>query len=518
MQLRKNPMYENSFANILHFLENRKSLLSFLLKKATFYTLLYEERQQNQPFFSTFAPMKAKRDNYTFLTEGPIHQVIFTMAIPTIISMLSTSMYNLADTYFVGSINTQSVAAVGVSFAMMSVVQAVGFFYGHGAGNYVSRQLGAKHQENAEKMAATGVVLSFLTGLLIAIVGHIFLTSLCTGLGSTPTILPYTERYLGIILLGAPMMTTSLTLNNLMRFQGNAIYAMKGIMSGVLLNLILAPLLILYFEMGITGAAIATLISQCFGCLMLLWMTTKGQNIRIRLRNFSPTKGYLKEIVFGGTPSLSRQGLGSISTLMLNVAAGVYGDAAIAGMSIVTRICFFTYAVVIGLGQGFQPLCGFCYGAKLYARVRDAFYFCIKCGTIFLCICAIIGFVFAENIVELFRSDPDVVSVGAMALKWQVISFPLVTTIVLTNMLMQTIRKPVRANLVAAARSGLFFIPLIFILPHFFGLLGVEMCQAWADVCSFSLAVPIAWSAFRDMRRMKAMERARERAGEKCER
>lgn len=447
--------------------------------------------------------MKKSRDNYTFLTHAPIHRVIFTMAIPTIISMLSTSMYNLADTYFVGSINTQSVAAVGISFAVMSVIQAIGFFYGHGAGNYISRKLGAKEIDLAKKMAATGFVLSFLTGLLIAILGQIFLTPLSIALGSTPTILPYTERYLGIILLGAPFMTTSLTLNNLMRFQGNTMYAMRGIMSGVLLNLILAPLLILYFEMGITGAAIATLISQTFGCVMLFWMTHKGQNIRIQLHNFTPSKAFAKEICFGGTPSLSRQGLGSISTLVLNVAAGAYGDAAIAGMSIVTRIAFFTYAVVIGLGQGFQPLCGFCYGAKLYSRVKEAFYFCIKCGTIFLSVCAIIGFIFSEPIIELFRSDPEVVNVGSAALRWQVISFPLVATIVLTNMLMQTIRKPIRANLVAAARSGLFFIPLIFVLPHFFGLLGVEMCQAWADVCSFLMAIPIAMSAFRDMRLLK---------------
>lgn len=184
------------------------------------------------------------------------------------------------------------------------------------------------------------------------------------------------------------------------------------------------------------------------------------------------------------------------------MAAGAYGDAAIAGMSIVTRISFFTYAVVIGLGQGFQPLCGFCYGARLYARVKEAFYYCIKCGTIFLAICAVIGFIFSEPIIELFRDDAKVIEVGSMALKWQVISFPLVATIVLTNMLMQTIRKPIRANIVAGARSGLFFIPLIFILPHFFGLLGVEMCQAWADFCSFAVAIPIAWSAFRDMKKV----------------
>lgn len=447
--------------------------------------------------------MSKTRDNYTFLTHAPVHKVIFVMAVPTIISMLSTSMYNLVDTYFVGSINTQSVAAVGVSFAMMSLIQAVGFFFGHGSGNYVSRRLGAKEYELAEKMAATGFVLSFLAGLVIAIVGQLFLTPLCELLGSTSTIQPYAERYLGIILLGAPFMTTSLTLNNLMRFQGNTLYAMKGIMSGVLLNLFLAPLLILYFALGITGAAVATLVSQCFGCFMLFRMSRKGQNIRIRLSNFTPTRAFLREIVFGGTPSLSRQGLGSVATLALNVAAGAYGDAAIAGMSIVTRIAFFAYAVVIGIGQGFQPLCGFCYGAGLYARVRDAFYFCIKCGTVFLTVCALTGFVFSDSVIHLFRDDPDVVRVGAVALRWQVASFPLVSTIVLTNMLLQTIRKPIRANLVAAARSGLFFIPLIYILPHFFGLMGVEMCQACADVCAFALSVPIAWSAFRDMRRMK---------------
>lgn len=449
--------------------------------------------------------MRPQRDNYEFLTHAPIHHVIFTMAVPTIISMLSTSMYNLADTYFVGTINTQCTAAVGISFSVMSIIQAIGFFFGHGSGNYISRHLGAKDCVNAQKMAATGVVASFLTGIIIAIMGQIFLTELSVALGSTPTILPYTEQYLGIIMLGAPFMTTSLTINNQMRFQGNAAYAMKGILAGVALNFILAPTFILALDMGIKGAAIATLCSQAFGCAMLFAMSRKGQNLRIHLSDFTPSREYAKEIIFGGTPSLSRQGLGSISTLLLNTAAGAYGDAAIAGMSIVSRLSFFIYAVVIGIGQGFQPLCGFCYGAKLFGRVKEAFLFCIKCGTIFLAVCAVIGFVFSEPIVELFRRDPEVIKVGAMALDWQIISYPLVCTIVMTNMLLQTIRKPIRANLVAAARSGLFFIPLIFLLPRFFGLLGVEMCQAWSDVCSFLLSVPIAWSAFKDMSKAKAV-------------
>ena len=441
-----------------------------------------------------------KRDNYTFLTHAPVHRVVLTMAIPTIISMLSTSLYNLADTYFVGKINTQSTAAVGVSFSVMAIIQAVGFFFGHGSGNYISRMLGAKERELAEQMASTGFVLSIVAGVIIAVLGQLFLTPLCIALGSTSTILPYTERYLGIVMLGAPFMTASLTLNNQMRFQGNASYAMCGILSGVVLNFVLAPLLILYFALGITGAAIATLTSQTFGFLMLFRMSRRSQNISIHISNVRFSRDFMKEIVFGGTPSLSRQGLGSLSTIMLNHAAGFYGDAAIAGMSIVTRLSFFIYAVVIGIGQGFQPLCGFCYGAKLYSRVREGFFFCVKLGTAFLSVCAILGFIFSEPIIALFRDDPDVVAVGAVALDWQIISYPLVTTIVATNMMMQTIRKPVRANLVAAARSGLFFIPLIFILPHFFGLLGVEMCQAWSDVRAFSLSLPIAFSAFRDMR------------------
>ncbi len=454
--------------------------------------------------------MKQTRDNFEFLTHAPVHRVILTMALPTIVSMLSTSMYNLADTYFVGFINTQSTAAVGVSFSMMCIIQAVGFFFGHGSGNYIARRLGARDVESARRMAATGVVLSFLTGLLIAVLGHVFLTPLCLFLGSTPTILPYTERYLGIILLGAPFMTTSLTLNNQMRFQGNAAYAMRGILSGVLLNLVLAPLLIIYFCLGITGAAIATLVSQCFGCFMLWRMSRKRQNIAIQPRLFTPSRAFAREIFACGTPSLSRQGLGSISALMLNVAAGAYGDAAIAGMTIVTRISFFTYAIVIGLGQGFQPLCGFCYGAGLYRRVKEAFFYCVKLGTLFLLVCGVVGFVFAEPIVEQFRKDPEVILVGTAALRWQVISFPLISTIVLTNMLMQTLRKPWRANLVAAARSGLFFIPLIVLLPRILGLTGVEMSQACADVCSFALALPIAWSAFRELDRSASKKESRQ--------
>ena len=445
------------------------------------------------------------KDNYLYLTTTPVPRLIVSLAVPTIISMLVTSFYNMADTYFVGKINTQSTAAVGIVFSVMSIIQAVGFFFGHGSGNYISRKLGAQETGNAEKMAATGFFWALFMGIFLAVVGLIFLTPLSLALGSTPTILPYTEKYLGIILLGAPFMTASLVLNNQIRFQGNAAYAMVGIVSGAVINVILDPILIFVFDMGISGAALATVISQICSFSLLLYMGRKGGNIRIRFKNFTPSLAFIKEIIGGGTPSLARQGLASVATILLNVAAGAYGDAAIAGMSIVTRIAMFINAFLIGFGQGFQPVRGFNYGAGLYARVRQGFWFCVKVGFIFLLVCALAGMGFAEEIVSLFRKgDPDVIAVGAAALRWQFITFPLGSWIVMSNMMLQTIRKPVKATIISSARQGLFFIPLIFILSHYLGLQGVEMCQAVADLLTFILAIPLTCSVLNEMKRKQA--------------
>lgn len=445
--------------------------------------------------------MKKKQDNYTFLTHAPVHKVILSMAVPTIISMLVTSIYGMVDTYYVGKINTQSTAAVGISFSVMTIIQAIGFFFGHGSGNYISRCLGAKETDKAQCMAATGLLYSFSFGLLLAIFGLVFLRDICIFLGSTATILPYTERYLGIILCGAPFMTSSFTLNNQMRFQGNARYAMYGILSGVLLNVVLAPVLIFCFSLGITGAAVATLVSQTTSFFILFNMTHHSGNIAIRLRNYSPSLPLVKEIIAGGTPSLSRQGLASVATIMLNIAAGVYGDAAIAGMSIVNRISNFVYAGIVGLGQGFQPLCGFCYGAKQYDRIYEGYMYCVKIGTVFFIMLTVVGFLFTSPIISEFRDDADVIAVGCAAFRWQLATYPLIAVIILTNMLSQTARKPIRANVVAAARSGLFFIPAVMLLPKFLGLTGVEMSQAVSDTCSFLLSVPVSWSVFRDLKR-----------------
>ena len=430
-------------------------------------------------------------DNFTYLTSAPIHRVIPSMAVPTIISMLVTSLYNLADTFFVGRINTQATAAIGVVFSLMFFVQAFGFFFGHGSGNYISRELGARRHDNAAKMAATGFVFSFLMGVLIMIVGLLLLRPLSLALGSTQSILPYTMDYLGIVLLGAPFLTASLTLNNQLRLQGNAAYAMVGIVTGAVLNVALDPLLIFVFNLGIRGAAIATVIGQVVSCIILFFMTRHEESIAIRFKNFSPSWKAFKEIFFGGSPSLNRQGMMCISVMLLNHAAGSFGDAAIAGMSIVNRVTMMIMAFVIGLGQGFQPVCGFCYGAKLFPRLRQAYWFTVKVGFIFLLCCAALGWFFSPHVIGLFRNDPEVIAVGTMAFHWQLCSLPLNIFTMSGNMLTQTCRKPVAANILAAARNGLFFIPFILILPHFFGLQGVEMCQTWSDVCAFTLSVPM---------------------------
>ena len=438
-------------------------------------------------------------DNYTFLTQEPAHRVILTMAVPTIIIMLVTSLYNVADTFFVGQLDTQSTAAVGVVFPVMFFIQAFGFFFGHGSGNYISRELGARRHGNAETMASTGFVYSLVAGIVAMVVGLSMIKTLAVWLGSTPTILPYTESYMSIILLGSPFMTASLTINNQMRLQGNASYAMYGIISGAVLNVVLDPVFIFVFDMGVAGAAVATVTGQVVGFFVLLAMSRRGENIRLDIRRFSPRLAYLKEIVYGGSPSLSRQGLGCVAVMMLNVAASEYGDAAIAAMSIVSRITMFMMSVVLGLGQGFQPFCGFCYGAGLYGRLREGFAFIVKVGTAFLLVFFFAGFFFSSGAIGIFRDDPEVIRIGAAALCWQLATYPFNAFTMAGNMMLQTTRKPLRANILSAARQGLFFIPLIVILPYFFGLKGIIICQSCSDVLSFCIAIPIVIGAFREM-------------------
>lgn len=441
------------------------------------------------------------RDNYEFLTQAPVSRVILTMAVPTIVSMLVTCLYTIVDTYFVGQLNTQSTAAVGIVFSLMCLVQAIGSFFGHGSGSYMSRELGARRIDNAASMAATGFVYAIITGVAIAAVGLISLQTLSLWLGSTATVLPYTEQYMAIILIGTPFQIASFTLNSQLRMQGNTRHAMWGIVSGAVLNVLLDPLLIFGCSLGLRGAALATVIGQGVSFLILYIMCNRrgATCVGIHLTKFSLRWHYVREIIYGGSPSLSRQGLASISVVLLNLAAASYGDAAVAAMSIVSRVTMFVMSVIVGFGQGFQPFCGYCYGAGLYARLRQGYWFTVKTGFVFLAIFAAVVYCFAEQTVALFRDDAIVIAVGSTALRWHLVAYPLNAYIMTSNMMLQTTRRPLRANLLASARRGLVFIPFILLLPHLFGLMGVAMCQAVCDVVTFLLAIPIMRLTFKEL-------------------
>ena len=446
-------------------------------------------------------------------TELP-EKLICQLAAPTIVSMLITSFYNMADTFFIAKLeNTSATGAVGVAFSLMSIIQAVGFFFGHGSGNFISRELGKKNVKNAEEMAATGFFTSFFAGIFIMIAGLCFLHPLARVLGSTDTILPYAVDYLRIILIGAPYMCASLVLNNQLRFQSNAFFAMIGLTSGGLLNLALDPLFIFGFDMGVTGAALATILSQLVSFVLLYIGVQRSDSLKIHFRNYRPGAYYFKNIINGGTPSLCRQGLNSLSTIVLNTVAKGYGDAAIAAISIVSRIMMFASSAVIGFGQGFQPVCGFNYGARLYDRVKRAYLFCVKYATIFLVVLAVVVFALSGQIVGLFqKSDPTVIEIGTFALRCQCVTFPLSAMVVMSNMMTQTIGKVGRASLLAMARQGLMFIPAVLALPHFFKLTGLILAQPVADVLSFALALPITIDEVRLLKEGKTNRKAKKEA------
>ena len=433
---------------------------------------------------------EAQERRFHEMTEAPLEPLICKLAVPTIISMLITSIYNMADTFFVGQLGTSATGAVGVVFPLMALIQSIGFFYGQGSGTYISRQLGAQQQEEVERMAATGFFLSIFTGFVILMLGLLLRSPLCHLLGATDTIYPYALDYMQIILFAAPYMMAALVLNNQLRQQGNATYAMIGLVSGGILNIALDPLFIFVFDLGISGAAYATILSQLISFFLLLLGIRQSRGVQIRLRQFAPSIDRFVALMGGGLPSLCRQGLASIAVTCLNTAARPCGDAAIAAMSIVTRVSQFAGSAMIGFGQGFQPVCGYNYGARKYDRVTRGFWFCVKSSFLVLLGLAVAGWVCAPQIIAIFRSDdPEVIRIGALTLRLQCISFPLVGWVTMCNMLLQNIAMTMRASIVAAARQGLFFIPFALVLPLFWELFGVQLCQPASDICSFVLSI-----------------------------
>ncbi len=439
------------------------------------------------------------------MTETPVPKLIVSLAIPTIISMLVSSIYNMADTFFVSKLGTSAAGAVGIVFSLMAVIQAIGFGLGMGSGSNISRLLGQQKNSDADTIASSGFFAALLFGSFLTLFGVLFLNELMRNLGATETILPYAKDYAKYILFGAPIMCTSFVMNNILRSEGKAALAMVGLTFGGVLNMILDPIFIFTFNLGISGAAIATLFSQCISFSILIsWFLRKKSTTRLHIKNVSKKISTYLLIVKTGLPSLSRQSLASIATITLNVSASAFGDSAVAAMSIVGRIFMFTMSALIGLGQGFQPVIGYNYGAKKYDRVKEAIFFTTKLGTVIMTAFGVFGFFFAQDIMEFFRKeDLAVVAIGTLAIKMQCLALPTHPTLTISNMALQVVGKSWQGTFLASARQGIFFLPLIIILSQSFGIFGIQIAQPISDLLTALISIPFMVIFFKEMDREK---------------
>lgn len=448
-------------------------------------------------------------EQFRKMTETPIPKLILSLAAPTILSMLITSIYNLADTFFVGQISTSASGAVGIVSSLMAIIQALGFMLGHGSGSIISRSLGSQNTDAATRFASTSFFTALVFGGIITAAGLLTLPDFMMLLGSTKTILPHACAYARYILLAAPIMMSSLVMNNILRYEGKASFAMIGLVTGGLLNIALDPLFIFGLGMGTAGAGLATALSQTISFCILLSMFLRGKTVsQFRITAVTHSPAEFGTILMTGMPSFGRQGLNSIGGMLLNIAARGYGDAAVAGMSIVSRIFMFIISVAIGTGQGFQPVAGFNYGAQKYRRVQQACLFTMAASFCFLSVILTACWFNAETLIRLFRDDPEVTAVALPAFRYQCFAMLLQPVIVAGNMLFQSIGKSGRATFLACCRQGVFFIPLILTLPRAFGLLGVEICQPIADVLTFFVTVPFLFPFLRQLVRMDEAEAA----------
>ena len=444
------------------------------------------------------------------MTETPIPQLVLSLAAPTILSMLITSIYNLADTFFVGQISTSASGAVGVVSSLMAIIQALGFMLGHGAGTIISRSLGSRDTTAATRFASTSFFTALVFGVVLAVAGLGTLPHFMMLLGSTETILPHACAYARPILIAAPLMISSLVMNNILRYEGKASFAMIGLVTGGVLNIALDPLFMFVFGLGTAGAGIATALSQSISFCILLSMFLRGKTVsQFRLSAATREARDFGRILLGGAPSFGRQGLNSIGGMLLNLAARSYGDAAVAGMSIVSRIFMFIISVAIGVGQGLQPVASFNYGARKYRRVRQAAIFTIEAAFCMLVVLVGLCWVNGDALVRLFRDDPAVTAVALPAFHYQCLAMLLQPIIVVANMTFQSVGASGRATFLACCRQGVFFIPLILILPRTHGLFGVEICQPIADVLTFLVSLPFLIAFLQQLGRMDDAEQSK---------
>ncbi len=429
---------------------------------------------------------------YRRMTEESVAKLVFSLSLPTVLAQMITSIYNMADTFFVTGLGDSAVGAVAIVYALQSIIQAVGFGIAMGAGSLVSRKLGEQDNEGANRFASCAFFAALMLGLALTVGGLIDPDGLLRVFGSTESILPYAVEYASVILLGAPVMCATFVMNNLLRAEGKANFSMVGMMSGGLLNIVLDPLLILGADMGVRGAALATVLSQCVSFAILLSFYLSGKSI-VKL---SPRRVSLRAWEYGlifktGLPTVFRQGLGSLSTTLLNVQVKIFGDAAIAAVGIANKIYVLMRSFVIGIGHGFQPVAGYNYGAGKPRRVKKAFWVATALGTGVATAAGIVLILFSDSVMGLFRPETaEVREIGGRMLIYVGLALPLLGYSTFVNQLYQSLGYVKGATVLASCRQGIFFVPLIFLLPHLWDLEGILITQPLADVITFFVSIP----------------------------
>lgn len=437
------------------------------------------------------ASRQAQRKN--MMLYDPVSRIIPKMAIPTIIAFLINSIYSLADTYFVSSLGTNATAAVSVNGSLDQLIMMAGSLLAVGAASYISRLLGAGQDKKASQVLSTSFFIAFFLGVILMVFGNIFMTPMVRLLGATPTCEQYSIDYATYVLFAAPFMAGNFVLNQSLRSEGSATLSMIGMGFGGILNCVLDPIFIFGLDMGVAGASLATAISKLVSFAILIYpYITHRSMLKLSLRNFKPNKDIVGNVVSVGSSSMFRSGLAVVAGILLNDLAGNYSDSVLAGIGVSNRIMMFPFSIILGFGNGFQPVAGFNWGAKKYDRVIQSYRFSSIVALVGSAIMALILAVFSNQIIVLFAgADPAMQEIGSFCIRLQCIALPIHAWVAVVNMLCSGLGNAGGALLLATARQGTCMIPILFPLAHFFGEMGVASVQAVADVLTLALAIPI---------------------------
>lgn len=440
-------------------------------------------------------------EQYIKMTTAPVGKLILSLAVPSMVTTMITSIYNLADTFFVGQIGTSATAAVGVVFSIIMVLGALGFWVGTGGSTLVSALLGAQKQEEANQIASSAFFISFFLGTFVALIGFFGGDSLLRLLGATETILPYAREYTRYILIAGPFSASSMALSQCLRAEGLSRESMIGQVTGGVLNMILDPLFIMVFDWGIAGAAIATALSQIIGWAILLNnYLMKKTSVKISLRGMAKNGRQYFNLFYTGFPSLCRHCCNMLANIVLNTVAGGWGDAAIAAMSISSRLLYLSNAISNGMNQGSQPVLGYAFGMNNFKRVKEAFIYAVKVSMLSMCAFAVFGISLAPQLIGIFRDDPEVIRIGTTAFRLVCLALPLANFTNSANMMFQMVKKPILSSVLIMGRQIVVYIPALLFLPKFFDLLGLQMAGPIADIIMFCISLPVIIGYFKKIK------------------